>query len=256
MNLQLKKPLVFLDIEATGLSLTKDRLVELAVMKLHPDGKQEHKSWRVNPGIPMPEDISKIIGIKDSDLADKPPFKTVAHEILNFIGSADLAGYNPFRLDLPMLMEEFLKAGLEFDISKRKVVDVQKIFFTMEKRNLAAAYEFYCGKSLDDHHSAEADTNATFEVFLAQLGRYQDLGDNIDSVSKAIGNPAENILDLAGRIVKNEKGEEVFNFGKHKGLKVEDVLRKDPAYYGWMMNGDFTEFTKKKLTEIRLRMRR
>jgi DNA polymerase-3 subunit epsilon len=256
MNIQLKKPLVFLDIEATGLSLTRDRLVEIALMKLHPDGKQERKCWRVNPGIPMPQDISRIIGINDIDLQDKPLFKTIAHEVLNFISSSDLAGYNPFKLDLPVLMEELLRSGLEFDISKRKVVDVQKIFFTMEKRNLAAALEFYCGKKLEGHHTAQADTDATYEVFLAQLGRYSELGDSIESVSKAIGNPAENILDLAGRIVKNDKGEEIFNFGKYKGMPVEEILKKDPAYYGWMMNGDFTEYTKKKLTEIRLRMRR
>jgi DNA polymerase-3 subunit epsilon len=256
MKLQLKKPLVFLDIEATGLNLTKDRLVEIGLLKLHPDGRQERKGWRVNPGIPIPNEISRIIGITDTDLEGKPYFKQIAHELLTFIGQSDLAGYNPFKLDLPLLMEEILRAGFEFDVSKRKVVDVQKIFFTMEKRNLAAAYEFYCGKILTDHHSAGADTEATFEVFLAQLERYADLGDTIDTVSKVIGNPAENILDLAGRIVLNEKGEEIFNFGKHKGIKVEEIFRKDPAYYSWMMNGDFTEFTKKKITEIRLRMRK
>ena len=255
MKLQLKKQLVFLDIEATGLNLTKDRLVEIGLLKINPDNSQERKTWRFNPEMPMPEDIAKLIGITDEDLKDKPLFKTSAKDILHFIGSADLGGFNPFKLDLPMLMEEFLRAGIDFDLSKRKVIDVQRIFHTMEKRNLAAAYSFYCGKDLTNSHSAMADTEATYEVFEAQLDKYTELGENIDKVCAAIGDPADNIIDIVGRIVKHEDGSEMINFGKYKGQRVVDVLKKDPAYYNWMMKGDFTEYTKKKLTEIRLKMK-
>jgi DNA polymerase-3 subunit epsilon len=255
LKLQLKKQLVFLDVEATGLNLTKDRLIEIGLLKLNIDNTQERKTWRFNPEMPIPADISKLIGITDEDLKDKPLFKSSAKEILNFIGSADLGGFNPFRLDLPLLMEEFLRIGIDFDLQKRKVIDVQRIFHMMEKRNLAAAYSFYCGKELVNSHSAMADTDATFEVFEAQLDKYTDLGGNIDTVCAAIGDPSDNIIDIVGRITRHEDGSEMFNFGKYKGVRVTDVLKKDPAYYGWMMKGDFTEYTKKKLTEIRLKMK-
>jgi DNA polymerase III subunit epsilon len=255
LKLQLKKHLVFIDIEATGLNLTKDRLVEIGLLKIHPDHSQERKVWRFNPEIPMPANIAAMIGITDEDLKDKPLFKTSAKDILNFIGSSDLAGFNPFKLDLPMLMEEFIRAGIEFDLGKRKVIDVQRIFHMMEKRNLAAAYSFYCGKELVNSHSAMADTDATFEVFAAQLEKYSELGNDIDQINNVTGNPSENIVDLVGRITRHEDGSELINFGKYKGQKVVDVLKRDPAYYNWMMNGDFTEYTKKKLTEIRLRMK-
>jgi DNA polymerase-3 subunit epsilon len=255
MNLNLKKPLVFLDIEATGLHHTKDRIVEVGLLRLQPDGTEEKKVWRVNPEIPIPDKISEIIGISNEDVKDKPLFKSAGGEILNFIGSADLAGYNPFRLDLPMLMEEFMRAGYDFDISRRKVIDVQRIFFMFEKRDLHAAYLFYCGKNLNGHHGAMADTEATSEILHAQLKRYTDLGSEVSQICEATGNPVENIVDIVGRIVRDEKGEEIFNFGKYKGEKVADVLRRDPSYYTWMMNGDFTAYTKKKLTEIRLRMK-
>lgn len=255
MKLQLKKHLVFIDIEATGLNLTKDRLVEIGLLKIHPDNSQERKSWRFNPEIPIPQDIADLIGIHDEDVRDKPLFKNAAKDILHFIGSSDLAGFNPFKLDLPMLMEEFIRADVDFDLSKRKVIDVQRIFHTMEKRNLAAAYVFYCGKELDNSHSAMADTDATFEVFEAQLDKYKELGDDIDKVNTAIGNPSESIIDIVGRITRHEDGSEMINFGKYKGQKVVDVLTKDPGYYGWMMRGDFTEYTKKKLTEIKLKMK-
>jgi DNA polymerase-3 subunit epsilon len=255
VELRLKKPIVFLDIEATGLNLTHDRMVELGVLKRHPDGSEERKSWQFNPEIPIPDKISKIIGLKTEDVKDKPLFKASAKEILNFIGSSDLAGFNPFKLDLPLLMEEFIRAGVEFDLGKRKVVDVQRIFHMMEKRNLAAAYEFYCNKELVNKHSAQADTDATYEVFLAQLERYEELGSDVDKVCAVTGNPSENIIDIVGRIIRDDDGSEIFNFGKHRGMKVVDVLKKDPAYYNWMMNGDFTAYTKKKLTEIRLRMK-
>ncbi len=255
MKLQLKKQIVFLDIESTGLNLTKDRIVEIGLLKINADHSQERKIWRFNPELPIPEEITKIIGIKDEDVADKPLFKNGAKELQHFIGSADLAGFNIFKFDLPMLMEEFIRAGIDFDLSKRKVIDVQRIFHTMEKRNLSAAYSFYCGKELIDAHSAMADTDATFEVFAAQLEKYEELGDNIDSINAAIGNPDDNIIDLVGRIVRHEDGSEMFNFGKYKGHKVTDVLKKDPGYYNWIMTSDFTEYTKKKLTEIRLRMK-
>jgi len=255
MKLQLKKQIVFLDIESTGLNLTKDRIVEIGLLKINTDHSQERKIWRFNPEIHIPEEITAIIGIRDEDVADKPLFKNLAKELQNFIGSADLGGFNIFKFDLPMIMEEFLRAGIDFDLSKRKVIDVQRIFHTMEKRNLSAAYAFYCGKELVDAHSAMADTDATFEVFAAQLEKYTELGDNVDSINAAIGNPDDNIIDLVGRIVRHEDGSEMFNFGKYKGHKVTDVLKKDPGYYNWIMTSDFTEYTKKKLTEIRLRMK-
>lgn len=255
MNFHITRPLVFLDVEATGLHVSRDRIVELGAIKLMPDGRQEPRVWRVNPEIPIVPEIEKIIGICNEDVQDAPVFKTVARDILNFIGPADIAGYNPMKLDMPLLMEEMMRAGIDFDISKRKIVDVQRIFHTMEKRNLAAALAFYCGKELKNGHSAMADTEATMEVFMAQLGKYEELGNNVDSVSKAIGDPAENIVDIVGRIIRDEQGREIFNFGKYKGQPVMEVLTRDPAYYGWMMKGDFTEYTKKKLTEIRLKMK-
>ncbi len=255
MKLNLKKQIVFLDIESTGLNLTKYRIVEIGLLRINTDHTQERKIWRFNPEIPIPAEITAIIGIKDEDVADKPLFKTFAKELQNFIGSADLGGFNIFKFDLPMLMEEFIRAGIDFDLSKRKVIDVQRIFHTMEKRNLSAAYAFYCGKELIDAHSAMADTDATFEVFAAQLEKYEELGDNVESINAAIGNPDDNIIDLVGRIIRHEDGTEMFNFGKYKGQKVVDVLKRDPSYYSWIMNSDFTGYTKKKLTEIRLRMK-
>jgi len=246
--------LVFIDVEATGLNVTRDRMVELCLLKLHPDESEERKTWKFNPEVPIDAKITKLIGVTDEDVKGRPVFKDLAHKIYEFIGSADVAGFNLCKLDLPLLMEEFMRAGIEFEIAKRKIVDVQRIFHMMEKRNLAAAYQFYCGKELVDEHSAEADTVATFEVFFAQLKKYQELGDNVDAVVAATGNPNGNIVDIVGRITM-ENDRETFNFGKYKGQAVEDVLKRDPGYYGWMMNGDFTSYTKKKITEIRLRMK-
>lgn len=246
--------MVFIDVEATGLNVTRDRMVELCLLKLHPDESEERKTWKFNPEVPIDAKITKLIGVTDEDVKGRPVFKDLAHKIYEFIGSADVAGFNLCKLDLPLLMEEFMRAGIEFEIAKRKIVDVQRIFHMMEKRNLAAAYQFYCGKELVDEHSAEADTVATFEVFFAQLKKYQELGDNVDAVVAATGNPNGNIVDIVGRITM-ENDRETFNFGKYKGQAVEDVLKRDPGYYGWMMNGDFTSYTKKKITEIRLRMK-
>ncbi len=256
MLLQLKKPLIFLDIEATGLSVTKDRIVEISLMKLHPDGREERRNWRINPGIPIPEKIVDLIHISNEDVASSPSFKEVAHDIHSFMLGSDLSGYNLHKLDLPMLMEEFLRVEIEFDLSKRKLVDVQHIFHKMEQRNLAAAYRFYCGKDLENNHSADADMQATYEVFLAQLERYENLGKDVESIYNVIGDPSGKHVDVVGRIILDDKGIEIFNFGKYKGESIETVLTKDPGFYGWMMNGDFPTYTKNKLTEIRLRMKK
>jgi DNA polymerase-3 subunit epsilon len=256
MLLQLKKPLVFLDIEATGLSVTKDRIVEVSMIKLHPDGKEEKKNWRVNPGIPIPEKIVELIHISNEDVAGLPAFKAVGRDIYNFMSGCDLSGYNLHKLDLPMLMEELQRLDIEFDISKRKLVDVQNIFHKMEQRNLAAAYKFYCGKNLENSHSSEADTQATYEILLAQVQKYEALGTDVDKICSVVSDPSARNVDVVGRMVFDEKERETFNFGKYKGELVEDVLKKDPGFYGWMMNGDFPTFTKKKLTEIRLRMKK
>ncbi len=253
--MQLKKPVVFLDIEATGLNLTRDRIIEISLIKVNPDGREEIKTWQIDPQQPLTPEMSAFLKVTDADLAGKPPFREVAHDINKFLEGCDLGGFNLFKLDLPILMEEFLKAGIDFDIGKRKLVDVQKIFHIMEKRNLAAAYSFYCGKELVDNHSAEADAIATKEVFKAQLGKYPQLGSSMDEICAYTADSSPQLVDLVGRIVMNEEGKEVFNFGKYRMQTVTDVLRRDPAYYGWMMKGDFTSYTKKKLTEIRLRMK-
>ncbi len=256
MQLQLKKPLIFLDIEATGLSVTKDRIVEISLMKKHPDEREERKNWRINPGIPIPEKIVELIHITNEDVANSPSFKEVAHDVHNFMLGADLSGYNLHKLDLPMLMEEFLRVGIEFDLSKRKLVDVQHIFHKMEQRTLAAAYRFYCGKNLENSHSADADMQATYEVFMAQIEMYDNIGKDVEAIHTFIGDPGGKHVDVVGRMVYDDKGKEIFNFGKYKGETVENVLTKDPGFYGWMMNGDFPTYTKKKLTEIRLRMKK
>ena len=256
MLLQLKKPIIFLDIEATGLSVTKDRIVEISLMKKHPDEREERRNWRINPVIPIPEKIVELIHITNEDVANCPSFKDVAHEVHTFMIGADLSGYNLHKLDLPMLMEEFLRVDIEFDLTKRKLVDVQHIFHKMEQRTLAAAYRYYCGKDLENSHRADADMQATYEVFMAQIEKYDNIGKDVESIHAFIGDPYGKHVDVVGRIVYDEKGKEIFNFGKYKGETVENVLTRDPGFYGWMMNGDFPAFTKKKLTEIRLRMKK
>jgi DNA polymerase-3 subunit epsilon len=255
MGLNLTKSLVYFDIEATGLSISKDRIIEIAFLKIHPDQSEERKTWRVNPQIPIPDHTYQIHGISDDDVKDSPLFKDVAKEIVSFIGNADLAGFNVLKFDLPMLVEELLRVDEDLDLSKRKVVDVQRIYHKMEQRNLRAAYKFYCDKNLDNAHSADADTQATHEVLEAQVEKYEELKNDMNFLTNFIGDPANKFVDLAGRLVYNDQGEEVFNFGKHKGKSVVETLKKDPAYYSWMMNGDFPQYTKKKLTEIRLRMK-
>ncbi len=247
MKIRLTKPVVFMDLETTGLSLTQDRIVEIAMLKVNPDGTQLKKRKLINPERPIPAEVTAIHGITDEMVKDAPIFKVAANEIRQFIEGADLAGYNSNKFDWPLLMEEFLRCGQEFDIKGRKLLDVQKIFHVMEPRTLSAAYKFYCDQVLDNAHSADADVSATWEVFEAQLNRYDQLGSSIESVMQVIGE--EEIVDFARRMVM-ENGREIFNFGKHKGKLVEDVLKSEPSYYDWMMKSDFAMHTKMKLTEI------
>lgn len=263
MSLYLKKPLVFFDLETTGINITNDRIVELAFVKVMPGGETSTKSTRINPTIPIPIESSLIHGIYDEDVKDKPTFKSIAHSLGQFLEGCDLAGFNIIKFDVPVLVEEFLRCDIDFDLSNRKLIDAQRIFHLMEPRTLSAAYKFYCGKDLEGAHSAEADTLATYEVLKAQIEKYQDcaIKDSKGIESIPIKNDmsvlhnltASQFADLAGRISFNDKGEEVFNFGKYKNTKVTDVLKKDPSYYDWMMKGDFALNTKKKLTEIKLR---
>ncbi len=263
--LNLTKPLVFLDIEATGLNLTSDRIIELAMLKALPGGETQSKSWKVNPGIPIPPDSTKIHGIKDEDVKDQPTFDKVAKQVLEFIGNADLAGYNSNRYDVPLFIEECLRAGIDFDLKNRKLVDVQHIFYMMEPRSLSAAYKFYCGQKLENAHSAEADVKATYEVLLAQIERYKGVAienkkgetivpieNNINVLSSYTAGDNK-VVDLVGRIVLNEAGQEVFNFGKYKDKPCEEIFKKEPAYYHWIMKGDFALYTKKIVTQIYLR---
>ncbi len=251
MQLNLKNAIVFFDLETTGINIAADRIVEISILKINTDGTEETKTLRINPEMPIPKKSSDIHGIFDADVADAPTFKEVARELATFMEGCDIAGYNSNKFDVPLLAEEFIRAEVDFDMTKRKFVDVQTIFHKMEKRTLEAAYKFYCDKNLDDAHSAEADTRATYEVLKSQLDRYSDLKNDIEWLSKFSAHNRN--ADFAGRIIFNDKGEELFNFGKYKGKKVVDVLETDPGYYGWMMNGDFPLFTKKVLTNIKLR---
>lgn len=245
--LQLKKPLAFIDLETTGVNPGTDRIVEIAIVKILPDGSKSVKCKRINPGIPIPKGASDIHGITDEMVKDEPTFKQVAQELKQMLDGCDFAGYNSNRFDIPLLMEEFLRAEVDFDMKNRKLLDVQNIFHKMEPRTLSAAYKFYCSKTLDGAHSAEVDATATYEILEAQIKHYTDLGNNIDSILKVIGE--DQVVDFARRFVM-ENGTEVFNFGKFKGRPVSDVLKAEPQYYDWMMKGDFPQHTKQKLTEI------
>lgn len=251
MQLNLKNPLIFFDLETTGINIVKDRIVEISFLKVHPNGKEESKTRRINPGMPIPAESTAIHGITDEDVKDCPTFKKIAKSLAAQIEGCDLAGFNSNRFDIPLLAEEFIRADVDIDLNKRKFVDVQTIFHKMEQRTLSAAYKFYCDKSLENAHTAEADTMATYEVLKAQLDRYEELQNDINFLSQY--SSFNNNVDFAGRMVFNDKGEEVINFGKYKGQKVEDVLKNDPSYYSWIMNGDFPLNTKKMLTEIKLR---
>jgi DNA polymerase-3 subunit epsilon len=249
--LQLNKPLAVIDLETTGMNLSSDRIIEIAIVKIMPDGKKLVKRKLLNPEIPISPASTEIHGITNEMVKDAPTFRQAANEIRQFIDNADLAGYNSNRFDIPMLVEEFLRISLEFDLKQRKLIDVQKIFHSMEQRTLTAAYKFYCNSILENAHSAEADAVATWEVLLSQVERYPQLGLTIDSILKCIGE--ENTVDFARRMIM-ENGREIFNFGKHKGRAVTDVLKAEPQYYDWMMKGDFPLHTKQKLTEVFNRM--
>jgi len=251
MNLNLKNPLIFFDLETTGVNVVNDRIVEISMIKIHPNGSEEQKTYRINPEMPIPKQVSEIHGIYDEDVKDKPTFKQLAKQIAAFFEGCDIAGYNSNKFDVPLLAEEFLRAEIDFDMKNRKFIDVQTIFHKMEQRTLVAAYKFYCNKDLTDAHSASADTMATYEVLKAQLDKYENLENDVNFLSK-FSSQNKN-ADFAGRIIFNEKGEEVFNFGKYKGQKVEDVFEKDKGYYSWILNSDFPLFTKKVLTNIKLR---
>ncbi len=251
MQLNLKNPLIFFDLETTGIDIVKDRIIEISYVKVFPNEKEESKTLRINPGIPIPPASTAIHGITDDDVKDCPLFKNVAKELAAKIEGCDLAGYNSNRFDIPLLAEEFLRADVDIDLTRRKFIDVQTIFYKMEQRTLAAAYKFYCQKSLENAHTAAADTKATYEVLKAQLDRYPELKNDVAFLSEF--SSFTNNVDFAGRMVYNEKNQEMFNFGKYKGRLVEDVFKQDPAYYSWMMNGDFPLNTKQKLTEIKLR---
>lgn len=251
MKLNLKNPIVFFDLETTGTNINTDRIVEICYLKVHPNGNEESKTLRINPEMPIPAESSNIHGIYDADVVDCPTFKEVARSIAKDIEGADLAGFNSNRFDIPVLAEEFLRSGVEIDMSKRKFIDVQVIFHKMEQRTLSAAYKFYCGLSLEDAHTAEADTRATYEVLKAQLDRYPDLQNDMAFLAE-FSSFGKNV-DFAGRMVYDDNGVEIFNFGKYKGTPVGEVLKRDPGYYGWMINSDFTLNTKAVLTKIRLR---
>ncbi len=246
--LQLKKPLAFIDLETTGVNFATDRIVEIAIIKLMPDGSRTPKRKLINPQMPIPPATTDIHGITDEMVKDAPTFKQVANELKQFIDGCDLGGYNSNRFDIPLLMEEFLRAEITIDLTKNKMVDVQHVFYSMEPRTLTAAYKFYCGKELINAHSAEADINATIDVLEAQIKHYPQLGDSVESILKVIGE--ETIVDYARRIGVDEKGVEVFNFGKHKGRSVSEIFKIEPSYYDWIMKGDFPLHTKLKMTEI------
>ena len=263
MNLKLKNPIAFFDLETTGTNIANDRIVEISIVKVSVNGESEIKTRKINPTIPIPSESSMIHGIYDKDVEDEPTFKQVAKSLASFLEGCDLAGFNILKFDVPLLVEEFLRANVDFSVSQRKLVDAQKIFFMMEKRNLSSAYKFYCGKTLEGAHSAEADTLATYEVLKAQIEKYD--GQTVEDLSgKEIGiieNDMKTLheltnkqmVDLAGRMVFNHEGVEIFNFGKHKGKKVSEVLNREPSFYDWMMKGDFPLDTKRRLTEIKLR---
>jgi DNA polymerase-3 subunit epsilon len=263
-KMKINKPIAFFDLETTGVNISTDRIIEICVVRVSPpDEKVEVKTFRVNPGIPIPDQSSSIHGIYDKDVADKPTFAEISQQIAAFMKDCDLGGFNSIRFDIPLLIEEFFRVGIEFDISKRKLIDSQRIFHLMEPRTLGAAYKFYCNKELENAHSAEADTLATYHILKAQIARYADkqVKDAEGKVSTPIKNDMQvlhdfsvgNMVDLAGRMIMSDKGDELFNFGKYKGMKVKDTLLKDPMYYDWIMKGDFPQDTKKKLTQIKLK---
>lgn len=253
MNLKLKRPIIFFDLETTGVDTATDRIVEISMVKIGVDGQKQVKTRRINPEMHIPEEATAVHGITDEDVKGEPTFKQIARSLAQFIEGCDFGGFNSNRFDLPVLVEEFMRAGVEVDFKNRKYIDVQNIFHKKEQRTLVAAYKFYCDKELENAHSAEADTLATYEVLDAQIARYGDIGDTVEQLAAYSTHQAT--ADFAGRIGYDESGTEIFTFGKYKGRRVEDVFRAEPSYYAWMMNGDFPLYTKKIITEIRLRIK-
>lgn len=251
MELKLHRPICFFDLETTGIDVARDRIVEIAILKVFPNGNKESKTWLVNPERPIPEASSKIHGITDEKVANEPTFKELAPLVYQMIKDADLAGFNSDRFDIPLLAEELLRAGVDFDLGNRVTVDIQTIFHKKEERTLSAAYKFYCNESLENAHSAAADTHATYEILKAQLDRYDDLENDMRFLSEFT--TRKKSVDFAGFIALNDEGQEVFTFGKHKGVLVDEVLENEPGYYGWIQNADFPLYTKKVLTALKLR---
>ena len=251
MQLNLNKSICFFDLETTGISITKDRIVEISILKVNPDGSEEKKTWLVNPEMPIPAVVTAVHGITNEKVANEPTFNELAKEVNTWIKDSDLGGFNSNRFDIPLLAEEMLRADIDFDMKNRRSVDVQTIFHKMEQRTLTAAFKFYCDRSLEDAHSAEADTMATYEVLKAQLDRYEDLENDTNFLADF--SSRKKIADFAGFIAFDEDGEECFSFGKHKGKKVTEILEKEPGYFGWLQSADFPLYTKKVLTAIKLR---
>ena len=254
MELKLTRPIIFFDLETTGVDTARDRIVEISLIKVMPDGEKIIKTRRLNPTIPIPKEASEVHHIYDEDVKDCPTFRQVAKSLRDFMEGCDFGGFNSNRFDLPVLAEEFLRAEVDIDLRNRRYIDVQNIFHKKEERTLVAAYRFYCDKDLNDAHSAEADTMATYEVLKAQLDRYNDLENDVEFLSQY--STRNNCADFAGRIIYDDNGVEVFSFGKYKGQSVEMVFEKEPSYYDWIMNGDFPQYTKKIVTEIRLRAKK
>lgn len=250
MKLKLRRPLVVFDLETTGVNVATDRIVELYAIKIQPDGQEEHVHHVVNPTIPIPIQASQVHGIYDKDVADKPTFKELAAGLNEFMKNCDFGGFNSNRFDFPLMVEEFYRAGIDFEVESRMFIDAQRIFHRKEPRNLTAAYKFYCDKNLEDAHSAKADTVATWEIIKSQVEHYEDLDPDIESLHEFSGN--SEFMDFATRIKRGENGEALFNFGKYKNQSVAEIFKKEPGYYHWMMNGDFAENTKKVITKIML----
>lgn len=254
MKLNLKKPIVFFDLETTGVDVTNDHIVEISIIKVLPSGEEIEKTRRINPGVKIPPEATAVHHITDEDVADAPTFRQIARSLANELTGCDIAGFNSNKFDIPMLDQEFQRAGIKFDFSKARMIDVQTIFHKKEQRTLVAAYRFYCGKELDGAHSANADTRATYEVLMAQLDKYDDLPNDMEELSK-FSQQNKNV-DFMGRLIYNDKNEEVINFGKYKGRVASEVLVKDPSYYDWIMKGDFPQNTKDCFTRIKLRMKK
>ena len=250
-QLNLHKPLCFFDLETTGLQISKDRIIEISILKVYPNGNKESKTWLVNPEMEISKEAMAVHGITQEKVQNEPTFRQLAPKVLEMIKGCDLAGYNSNKFDVPLLAEEFLRNDFDFDLSKHKLIDVQVLFHKLEPRNLSAAYKFYCNKNLINAHSAEADTNATYEILLAQIDKYEEVQNEISFLSE-FSSQTKNV-DLAGFIVYNDEKKEIFSFGKYKGQAVEEILQKDPGYFGWIQNSDFPLYTKKTLTAIKLR---